>query len=51
MTDGQMVTELAQEVKMPAAKPENLRLILEAHVVEGENQSPKVVKDPRKKNF
>lgn len=34
---------MAQQVRAPATQPEDLRLILGIHKVEGENQSPKVV--------
>lgn len=32
------VSELAQQMKMPAAKPGNPSLIPKSHLVEGENQ-------------
>lgn len=38
-----MIGEMAQQVGAPATKPDNLRLILEIHKMEGERQSPKVV--------
>lgn len=39
----QMVGEMAQQVRAPAAKPDNLRLSLGVYKVEGESQPPKVV--------
>lgn len=40
----QTVGEMAQQVRVPTAKPDNLRLLsLGIHKVEGESQSPKAV--------
>lgn len=37
------IAEMAKQVKVFAAKPNDQRLVLGAHIVEGENQLPKVV--------